>query len=68
MHTSGNPLLTTGDAAKLAERVPATVRLATVRGHLVPAAVTESGVRLYTREAVLAWVAAATARRRGVRS
>lgn len=45
--------LTAGDAAKLLDVTPATVRLMADRGDLTPAAMTESGIRLFEKADVL---------------
>lgn len=42
-------LLTPADAARILGVVPATVRLMAISGRLPPSAVTESGMRLFSR-------------------
>lgn len=44
--------LTPGDAARILDVTPQTVRLMVERGELQPTATTESGIRLFERSAV----------------
>ena len=64
------PLLTSADAARIADVTPSMVRTAAKSGQLATATVTAGGVRLFTRAAVLEWRAAVAefwrARRRPV--
>lgn len=49
-------LLTTGDAARVAEITPMGIYAAMKRGQLMPAGRTEGGQYLYTRSTVLEYV------------
>lgn len=58
------PFLSTAEAGRLAGCTPDAIRAAAREGRLKPAAMTGSGIRLFTREGVLVWASKRTKRRR----